>query len=217
MALLQARWGEFSDLRALADVRVDRGSRKQQITGALLLKTPASLRFEALSPFGPPLLIVTIHDGQLVAYNTASNTATVGPATAETAGRLFSLAVEPHELIGLLAGRVVPPNDLRVATILPADEHGASLEMVGSLHRQRVWMDLTTGVVRRVQIAGGRIDALLIYQHADDGALTGLTLAAAQDNVTGTVRYQDLAVNAGIEPERFQLTIPPGASTERLR
>lgn len=217
MALLQARWGEFSDLRALADVRVERGSRKQQITGALLLKTPASLRFEALSPFGPPLLIVTIHDGQLVAYNTASNIATVGPATAETAGRLFSLAVEPHELIGLLAGRVVPPNDLRVATILPADEHGASLEMVGSLHRQRVWMDLTTGVVRRVQIAGGRIDALLIYQRADDGALTGLTLAAAQDNVTGTVRYQDLAVNAGIEPERFQLTIPPGASTERLR
>lgn len=217
MALLQARWGEFSDLRALADVRVDRGSRKQQITGALLLKTPASLRFEALSPFGPPLLIVTIHDGQLVAYNTASNTATVGPATAETAGRLFSLAVEPHELIGLLAGRVVPPNDLRVATILPADEHGDSLEMVGSLHRQRVWMDLTTGIARRVQIAGGRIDALLIYQRANDGALTGLTLAAAQDNVTGTVRYQDLALNAGIEPERFQLTIPPGASTERLR
>lgn len=217
VALLQARWEELSDLRTLADVRVERGSRKQQIPGALLLKTPASLRFEALSPFGTPLLIVTIHDGQLVAYNAASNAVTVGPATAETAGRMFSLAVEPHELVGLLAGRVVPPKDLRVAEILPADEHGPSLEMVGPLHRQRVWMDLKTGLVHRVQVAGGRIDALLVYQRASDGALTGLTLAAAQDNVTGAVRYQDLVVNAGIEPERFELTIPPGASTERLK
>lgn len=215
VVLLEARWREFSDLRALADVRVERGDRKQQVTGALLLKAPASLRFEALSPFGPPLLIVTIHDGQLVTYNTVSNAATVAPATADTAGRLFSLAVEPHELVGLLAGHVVPPKDLRVATILPADEHGPSLEMIGALHRQRVWMDLTTGVVRRVQVAGGRIDALLIYQRDDEGTTTGFTLAAAQDNVTGTARYRDVVINAGVEPERFQLTVPSGASIER--
>jgi outer membrane lipoprotein-sorting protein len=162
VALLQSRWQELSDLRALADVLVERGGQKQQLTGALLLKTPASLRFEALSPFGQPLVIATIHDGQLVIYNAASNSATVGPATPDTAGRLFSLAVAPDELVGLLAGRAVPPKDLRVATILPADEHGPSLEMIGALHRQRVWMDFTTGVVRRLEIAGGRIEALLI-------------------------------------------------------
>lgn len=216
VALLEARWQEFSDLRALADVLVERGGRKQQLTGALLLKTPASLRFEALSPFGQPLVIATIHDGQLVVYDAASNSATVGPATPDIAGRLFSLAVAPDELVGLLAGRAVPPKDLRVAAILPAAEHGPSLEMIGALHRQRVWMDFTTGVVRRLEITGGRIEALLIYQRADDGTLTGFTLAAAQGNVTGTVRYRDLVINAGIEPERFQLTIPAGASIERL-
>ena len=217
VALLQSRWQEFSDLRALADVLVERGGGKQQLTAALLLKAPAAVRFEALSPFGPPLVIATIHEGQLVVYNAASNSATVGPATPDTAGRLFSLAVAPDELVGLLAGRAVPPKDLRVATILPADEHGPSLEMIGALHTQRVWMDFTTGVVRRVQITGGRIEALLIYRHADDGTLTGFTLAAAQGNVTGAVRYRDLEINAGIEPERFPLTIPAGASIERLR
>ena len=217
VALLQTRWSEFSDFRGLADVLVERGGRKQQLTGALLLKAPASLRFEALSPFGPPLLIVTIHDGQLIVYDTGANLATVRPATAETSGRLFSLAVEPDELVGLLAGRVVPPRDLRVATILPADKHGPSLEMIGALHRQRVWMDFTTGLVRRAQIAGGRIDALLVYQRAADGTLNGFNLAAAQDNVTGTVRYRDLVINAGIEPERFHLTIPAGATIERPR
>jgi outer membrane lipoprotein-sorting protein len=217
VALLETRWRGFSDLRTLADVRVERGGGKQQLAGALLLKAPASIRFEALSPFGSPLMIATIHDGQLVVYDAASNSATVGPATPDTAGRLFSLAVAPDELVGLLAGRAVPPKDLRVATILPADEHGPSLEMIGALHSQRVWMDFTTGVVRRLQIAGGRIEALLIYQRADDGALTGFTLAAAQGNVTGAVRYRDLVLDAGIEPERFQLTIPAGASIDRLR
>ena len=217
VALLHTRWRELSDLRTLADVLIERGGRKQHVTGALLLKAPASIRFEALSPFGQPLLIATIHDGQLVLYNTASNSATVGPATPDTAGRLFSLAVAPDELVGLLAGRTVPPEDLRVATVLPADEHGPSLEMIGALHRQRVWMDLATGLVRRIQITGGRIEALLIYQHADDGSLTGFDLAAAQGNVTGTVRYRDLVIDAGIEPGRFHLTIPAGASIEQLR
>jgi outer membrane lipoprotein-sorting protein len=214
---LRARLAAFSDFRALADVLIERGGRKQQFTGALLLKAPASLRLEALSPFGQPLLISTIHDGQVIAYNVLSNTATVGPATPDTAVRLFGLAVEPEDLVGLLAGLAVPPKDLRVAAILPADEHGPSLEMIGTLHRQRVWMDFATGVVRRLQLTGGRLEALVIYRRADDGTVTGLELSAAQDSVTGRVQYRNVVVNGGIDRERFALTIPPDASIERLR
>lgn len=214
---LRARWKEFSDFRAQADVLVERGGRKRQAPGVLLLKAPASLRFEVLSPFGPPLLIATVHDGQIVAYNAASHTATIGPATPDTAARLFWLAVEPEDLVGLLAGLPVPPKDLRVADILPADEHGRSLEMIGTLHRQRVWMDFDTGVVRRVQISGGRLEAQLVYERTDDGALTGFALSAAQENITGSVRYRNVVLNGGIESERFTLTVPPGASIERLR
>jgi outer membrane lipoprotein-sorting protein len=217
VGLLVSRWKAFSDLRALAEVFVERGGGKQQFTGALLLKAPASLRFEALSPFGQPLLIATIHDGQLTAYNAASHTATMGPATPEASARLFGLALEPDDLVGLLAGLTVPPQDLRVATVLPPDEHGPSLEMIGALHRQRVWMDFTTGVVRRILITGGRLEALAIYQRADDGSIAGLELSAAQGNVTGTVRYRNVVGGAGIDTERFQLTVPAGASIERLR
>jgi outer membrane lipoprotein-sorting protein len=215
--LLRARWREFSDVRALVDLLVARGDSKQQITGALLLKAPASVRFEALSPFGPPLLIATIHDGQIVAYDAAAHSATVGRATPDTAARLFGLAVEPEDLVGLLAGLAVPPKDLRVADLLPPDEHGRSLEMIGTLHRQRVWMDFATGVVRRIEIAGGRLEARLVYRRTEDGTLAGFDLAAAQDNVTGTARYRNVTLNGGIEPGRFALTIPPGASIERLR
>jgi outer membrane lipoprotein-sorting protein len=217
VGLLASRWKEFSDFRALADVLLARGNRKEQLTGALLLKAPASLRFEALAPFGQPLMIATIHDDQLVVYNAAANTATQGPATPDAAARLFGIAVEPQDLVGLLAGRAVPPADLRVAAVLPPDDHGPSLEMIGDLHRQRVWMDFASGVVRRLQITGGRIEALAIYRFADDGTLAGFDLTAAQGNVTGTVRYRNVVIGAGIEAERFRLTIPPGAAIQRLR
>jgi outer membrane lipoprotein-sorting protein len=215
--LLRTRWREFSDLRALADVLLVRRGSRQQVAGALLLKGPASLRFEALSPFGQPLVIATVHDRKIVAYDAGSNAATVGPATPEAAAQLFGLAVEPEDLVGLLAGLPVVPADLRVAEILPADEHGQSLELIGPIHRQRVWMDFTTGVVRRTQLTGGRFEALLIYQRTDDGTLSGFDLTAAQENVTGTVRYRNVVVNGGIEVERFTLIIPPGAAIDRLQ
>ena len=215
--LLRARWAEFSDFRALAEALVEVAGRKQQVTGALLLKSPGSVRFEALSPFGQPLLIATVHEGQIVAYNAGAHTATVGPATANTAARLLHLPFEPVDLVGLLAGLPVPPKDLRVAEIQAPDEHGRSIELIGTIHRQRVWMDFTTGVVKRAQITGGRLEALLVYERTDDGTLAGFTLTAAQENVTGSVRYRNVSVNGGIEAERFALTIPAGAAIERLR
>src|SRR5437899_8879723 len=60
---LTAGWQEFHDLRALADVSLKRGSERQRLSGVLLARAPASVRFEALSPFGQPFLLVTIHDG----------------------------------------------------------------------------------------------------------------------------------------------------------
>ena len=217
IALLVARRHEFSDLRTLADVRVERGGDTQQLTGALLLKGPASIRFEGLAPFGQPLLLVTIHEGQITAYNAVSHKAVVGPATAETAARLLSLPVDPEDLIGALAGHAVLPKDLRVAQILPADAQGPSVELIGALHRQRVWMDFATGIVSQIEITGGRLEARVTYHRGPDGALTGLDLWAAQGNVTGSVRYRNPVVGAGIDDERFRLTIPAGASIERLR
>jgi outer membrane lipoprotein-sorting protein len=217
VALLRTRWQQFSDLRALIDVRVARGKDKQQFMGVLLLKAPAAFRLEALSPLGQPMMLATIYDGQLTVYDVAAHSATVGPATPQMAAQLIHLAVDPPDLVGLFAGHAVPPRDLRTAEIVPADQDGPSLEMIGPIHRQRVWMDFETGVVRQIQIAGGRVDALVTYERAGDGSLTGFDLTAAQGNVTGRVRYRNLVVGAGVDSARFYLAIPSGATIERLR
>lgn len=217
VALLVERWHEFRDLRALADIRVDRNGQRQLLQGVLLAKAPASVRFEALSPFGQPLLLVAIHDGQLTAYNTTTNEALTGPATADTAAKLLSLPFDPDDLVGVLAGRAVPPKDIRVAEILPADDHGPSLSLIGENYRQRVWMDFTTGVVRQLEITGGRYEMRIVYQRDADGAPQGFEFSAANSYLTGSVRYRDVALGRGIDAERFRLSVPERAKIQQLR
>lgn len=217
MALLLARWQEFSDLRTLANVQFTRGRERQTLSGVLLARAPTSVRFEALSPFGQPLLLVVMHDRRLTAYNAVTNRATVGPATADTAAHVLGLAVDPDDVVGVVAGRPLPPKDLRIAELVAADEHGPSLSMVGSDHSKRVWMDLTTGVVSQLDITGGRYAVRIAYHRASDGRLAGFDLNAGAGSLTADVRYQDPAFDRGVEPERFELTVPESAKIERLR
>jgi outer membrane lipoprotein-sorting protein len=217
VALLIDRWHAFSDMRSLADVVVQRGGSRYQFTGVLLMRAPSSLRFEALSPFGQPVFLLNIRDGELTAYDAVNNEATVGTATAETAASLFSLPVDPDDMVAVLAGHTVPPKDLRVASFLPPDAAGPSLRLVGRLHEQRIWMDFQTGVIRQLTITGGRADARIVYQRDADGHLTGLDVSAGGDYVTGTIRYRDPAFDAGVDPDRFAFTIPKGAKIQEIR
>jgi outer membrane lipoprotein-sorting protein len=215
--MLISRWHELSDMRALADVSLKKGSEQQHLTGVLLAKTPASLRFEALSPFGQPFLLITVNDGQLVAYNATTNEVTTGPATVETAAHMLSLPFEPDDLVAVLSGRVVPPKDLRVAEIFAPDSDGPSINLIGRYHQQRIWMDFSTGVVRRVNLVGGRTEALITFLRADDGTITGLDVSAGQGYVTAAVRYRSLTLNGGVDPDRFVLTLPKDAKTHSIR
>lgn len=217
VALLLARWHAFSDLRALADVVLTRGAQSQRFTGVVLAAAPGSVRFEALSPMGQPLVVATVHAGRLTAYDATTNEAVVGPADARTTAELLHLPFDPDDLVAVLAGLAVPPDDLRVAEIVPPDEHGPSLLMIGAVHQQRVWMDLETGRVDRLELTGGRAAARVSFQRDAAGGLTGFELTAGDGHVTGSVRYRTLALDAGLDTERFTLTLPKNAKTRSIR
>jgi outer membrane lipoprotein-sorting protein len=215
--LLTSRWQAFTDLRALADINVERGDQKQRLSGVILAKGPASVRFEALSPFGQPILIGVVHDGRLTGYNALTNEAIVGDATAETTAQILGLPFEPEDLAGVVSGYAVPPRDLRMGEILPADAKGPSLSLVGAVHEQRIWMDFETGVVSQLKIIGGRADATVTYLRNDAGQVTGYDLTAASRWVNGTVRYRNVAQGVGLPAERFALMLPKDAKTRSIR
>lgn len=216
LGLLDERWQAFTDLRTLADVTLQKRGERQRLTGVLLVKGPDSVRFEALSPFGQPYFLVVVHAGRLTAYDAAKNEALVGPANAETIARVLGLPLDADDLVAVLAGRAAPPKDLRVAELLPPDARGPSLNLVGAVQRQRVWMDLETGEVRQVEIVGGRVPVTIIYRR-DGEAPAGFDLDAGQAYVTGSVIYRNVVVGAGIELDRFTLAIPKGAKIQSIR
>jgi hypothetical protein len=162
-------------------------------------------------------MVATIHDGRITAYDATTGEATVGDATAEAAARLLNLPFEPQDLVGILAGRPVPPRDLREAEIAPVDADGPSLNMVGSVNALRVWMDFETGIARQLEISGGRGDARIVFRRAPDGAMTGFDLSAGMGAVKSAVRYENPSVGAGIEADRFVFTPPKGAKIRTIR
>src|SRR5262245_35220035 len=114
-------------MRALADVSLTRGGERQRAQGAVLIRAPRSVRLEALSPFGPPLMVLTVRDGQITTYNALKNEAMVGPADSETISKVLRLQLEPDDLVSVLAGRFAGPRDLRSAEVLPPDSTGPSV------------------------------------------------------------------------------------------
>jgi outer membrane lipoprotein-sorting protein len=214
--LLETRWRAFDDLRTQAALAVDRQGTRQRLSGVLLARRPSAVRFEALAPFGAPFLFLTVADGQLKAYNAATNEATVGPATSEVTARLLSLPFDPDDLVSVLAGLASTPADLRAAEVLPADGEGPSVMLYGPVNRKRVWMDMETGIIRQQEIIGGRYAARVTYLRDPAGTLSGFTFNAASSLVTGTVEYRQPVFGGGIDPERFTLTIPRSARIKTL-
>src|SRR5207244_10902866 len=187
------------------------------VRGVCLPKHPWCARFEALSPLGPPLMVATIHEGQITAYDATTDEVTTGPATAEAAARLLSLPFEPDDLVGVLAGRPVPPRDLREAEILPADADGPSINLTGAINTERVWMDMESGVVRQIHVSGGRGDARIVFRRDAGGALTGFDVTAGMGLIRSVVRYDRPTLGAGIESERFVFAPPTGAKIREIR
>jgi hypothetical protein len=215
VALLQLRRDEFADLRTLAEVTIRRGVRIQRFTGVLLVKPPAWLRFEALSPFGQPFLLLTISGGMLSTFNVAENLALSGPVNERTTGRWLGVPLEAEDLVGLLIGRVPPGRGFREAEVLPPDADGPSLRLAGEHRRRRLWMDFETGEVHKAEI-GGRTTLVVIYARNPGAPVPRDIHATAGPDFEAQVHYQEPAIATGISEERFVLQLPMGANVQRF-
>jgi outer membrane lipoprotein-sorting protein len=216
--LLRERWQQFDDLRSLAEITIRRDGSVQRLTGVLLLRAPASLRFEALTPWGQPFLLLAGNADTVTLYEVAENRALVGPASARATERWLGFALEPDELVGLLAGHVLPLRDPYSAELLPTDGVGPSLKLTGAGGTQRIWADPETGVVRQVEIDSGRQRARIAYSGGGLGEPpAALTLTALDAPLTVSIRYRDPKFGVGLAASLFTLTLPEGAKIQRFR
>jgi hypothetical protein len=69
----------------------------------ILVRRPASLRVEALSPMGVAA-VVTANDSQIAVFEASNNTLKTGSATAQTLNRFVQIPAAPRDAVNLLMG-----------------------------------------------------------------------------------------------------------------
>jgi len=210
-AVLEARWRDFHDLRTQADLRIQRGKRVDRLSGVLLLRAPASLRFEALAPFGPPLLVVASDADAVTLWEVPSERAFIGRSSPDATRRWLGLALGPEELVSLLAGYALPARDPLSGQMLPPDDIGPSLLFETADGRQRIWLDPASGEARQIEWTGGSQPARAVF------VPNGLRLATLDGKLEVTVRYKDPRRDSGFDPELLKLTVPQDVRIQDFR
>jgi outer membrane lipoprotein-sorting protein len=215
---LVARAREFQDLRTLAELRIRRDGKVQRLAGALLLRAPASLRFEALTPFGLPVVLVASDSHSVTLWEVFDNRAVLLPASADANRRWLGLALGSDDLVGLLSGRVLPLRDPATVELLSPDRLGPSLRLTGADGEQRIWLDPGTGQARQVEWTGGKSPARVTYEPAPaEAPPAGLTMATLDGKIELVARYRDPRMNTGLDPEVLTLRVPENVRIQDFR
>ena len=167
-----------------------------------MLRAPAALRFEALAPFGPPLLVVASDGESVTLWEVAQERAFIGRATPEANRRWLGLALGSEELVALLAGYALPAHDPLSGTMLPADEIGPSVAFETADGRQRIWLDPVSGDARQVEWTGGAQPARAVFVD------NGVRLSTLDGKLDVSVAYRDPQRDTGFDAELLTLTVP---------
>jgi outer membrane lipoprotein-sorting protein len=206
------------DLRSLTDLTIRRSGRSQRLTGVLLLTgEPAALRFEALSPFGTPVLIVAGDTKSVTLWEVLDNRAYIAPASPDANRRWLGLAMSVEDLVALLGGRVRPMADPTSVELLAADDVGPSLRLVGASGEQRIWFDPEAGQVRKVEWTGKNPARVIFTPAPADGPPAGLKLDTPDGKLEVSARYRDPRMNTALDPSLLTLTVPEHVRIQDFR
>jgi outer membrane lipoprotein-sorting protein len=206
------------DLRSRAEITIRRNGRAQRHTGVLLLVgEPAAMRFEALSPLGPPVLIVAGDPKSVTLWEVLDNRAYIAPASPDANRRWLGLALSVEDLVALLAGRVRPMPDPTEVELLAADGVGPSLRLTGASGEQRIWFDPDSGQARQVEWTGKNPARVTFAPAPADGPPAGLTLETADGSLRVSVVYREPRMNTSFDPTLLTLTVPQDVRIQDFR
>ena len=215
---LEQRQAGLVDLRTSADIRIRRDDKTQRLSGVLLLRSPASLRFEALTPFGVPAVLVAGDNQSVTLWEVFDNRAFILPASPDANRRWLGLALGAEDLVALLSGRVRPIRHPSSVELLPPDIQGPSLKIEGADGEQRIWLDPVSGQARQVEWTRSKNPARVTFDEtAPDAPPAGMTLATLDGKLEVVVRYRNPRMNTGFDPGLMSLTVPEHVRIQDFR
>jgi hypothetical protein len=181
----------------------------------LVVRRPASLRVEAMSPFGVAL-IVAAQDSRLQIFEPSRNTLMHGTASAATLARFARIPMAPRDAVGLLMG-IVPEAQNSAAPDSVVNDGGVivlTYNAAGGASRELGFENNQLVMVRERE-AGGAVDYEIRYaDYHDIGGVmfpyqVDAEFPAVQTHVS--FRYRRPIVNGAVPDSAFVLTPGPNA------
>jgi hypothetical protein len=210
--------GRHAALQGVAKLRVQAAQRNISATQVLLVEKPQRLRAETLSPFGTPLLVLTVDGDALSVLLPGDNLFYRGRATPETLGRFTRLALHPVDLVNILLAQppVLTPERL-TATAFPAG--GWRLDLDAGTRRQQLVFDSDRRLREVRYLQDDDLQLRLGYgvDGTDPAALPPrIDLELPLQQTRASLVFEDLAADRPAPPGAFTLTPPAGATVVSL-
>ncbi len=190
------------------------GGQHVKVREEMAIKRPASLRVQAMTPFGVAA-VVAANGTTVTIYQSSDNTFYRGAATADTLSRFARIPLPPEQAVKLLMG-LLPESEsyfVRPASVRTEDDLViGTYDLPGGETDELGFAD---GQLRLVRTRGRGSDYEVTYSEYHD--IGGLEFAHRLDAGflnTGThldVRYSNVIVNPVINNSQFVL-VPQGAA-----
>jgi len=185
----------------------------------IALARPASIRVEAVAPFGATMVLAADDAGRLMIFDPSRNVLMSGDANAATLARYVNIPLAPPAAVDLLMG--LPPDPAQLAT--PPDTVAESEGMTLMTWRMS---DGGTRALGFTQAGGGSGELGMVRESDRAGATRyevrygdwrdiggvefPLKVEAGFSSSRIALRYQAPALNPTLAPAMFVLTPAPG-------
>jgi hypothetical protein len=189
------------------------GGQHVKVREEVAIKRPASLRVQAMTPFGIAA-VVAANGTTVTIYQTSDNTFYRGAATADTLSRFAQIPLPPEQAVKLLMG-LLPEDESHFAKPASVRTEGELVVGTYDLPGGETDVGFTDGHLGLVRTRGPGINYEVSYSgYQDIGGLEFAHRLDAKFLNTGThlnVKYSNVVVNPAINSSEFVL-VPQGAA-----
>jgi outer membrane lipoprotein-sorting protein len=180
----------------------------------IALARPASMRVEAIAPFGATMVLAADDAGRLMIFDPSKNVLMSGGANAATLERYVRIPLEPATAVDLLMGLPPDPAELATPPGSVSDAQGMTIalwRLGDGGTRELGFVDGELAMVRERDSAGTQRYAVLYSDWRDAGG-THFPHKIEADFPSSRIvlRYQAPTLNTTLPPALFVLTPAPG-------
>ncbi len=208
---LQEREAKVTSLKAMLDLTVWYGGKRQYLQQVAVVERPALIRLETIGWGGLTTLVVVSDGRRLAAHAPLDNTFLEGRATPENIAAVAGIRVAPSHLVRLLLG--LPPLPIQIdksAIYRREDEQAYLLRERESFFTQRVWLSDNDLTLLRGELYDWQ-SLRLRFRYSPEGyGLFSLLLEEPRGRVVVEVSYRSYDLNAELPSELFHLPHPVG-------